>query len=175
MINRRTMILLTLTVVCLTAAAAVAQNQGRGEGHGRGMGQGREGHFEMMVEHLDLTEAQQEAIVNIHEENKAANLELSKESRILENELEGELLKDEPSQDKVLDLNKKLGDLRTERRANGLKTRLEVRNQLTPEQRDQMLAFQGPHGRGGKSGGRGHGAHGGHGNGQGNHCRQDAD
>ena len=175
MMNRRTMILLTLTVVCLTAVAAVAQNQGRGQGHGWGMGQGREGHFEMMVEHLDLTEAQQEAIVKIHEENKAANLELSKESRILENELEGALLKDEPSQDKVLDLNKKLGDLRTERRANGLKTRLEVRNQLTPEQRDQMLAFQGPHGRGGKSGGRGHGAHGGHGNGQGNHCRQDVD
>ena len=171
MMNRKTIVLLTVTVACLTAAVAMAQNHGRGTGHGRGMGQGREGHFEMMVEHLDLTEAQQEAMMNIRAENQAANMELSKESRILENELEGELLKDEPSQDKVLDLNNKLGELRTERRANGLKTRLEIRKQLTPEQRDQMLAFQGSHGRGGKPGRRGHG---GHGRCQGSNCRQDA-
>jgi Spy/CpxP family protein refolding chaperone len=169
MMNRRTIIILTVTVACLAAAVAMAQGHGRGEGQGRGMRQGREGHFEMMVEHLDLTEAQQEAIETIREENQASNLALAKESSRLENELEGELLKDDPSEKVVLELNSKLGELRTEHKANGLKTRLAIRKQLTPEQRDKMLAFQGSRGRGGQNSCGGPGLHKGHGEGPGMH------
>lgn len=175
MMNRKTIIAVTITVISLAAVAAMAQGYGRGAGHGRGMGQGREGRFEMMVEHLDLTEVQQEAITNIHEETREANEALTRDRLVLENELEGELLKEEPSENKVLDLNKKLGALRTERQANRLKARLAVRKQLTPEQQDQMLTFRSRGGRGGRQGCDGHGLHKGHGEGQRMHRGHDAD
>ena len=175
MMNRKTITWLTLMVVCLAAAAAMAQGYGHGQGRGRGDFQGKEGRHEMMVDHLDLTEAQQEAIEKIRDENQANNLALAKQSALLENELEGELLKDEPSEKTALELNAKLGELRTERRANGLKTRLAVRKQLTPEQRDKMLAFKMNRGRGGRHVCDGPGRHQGHGGGQGMHRRHIGD
>ena len=75
------------------------------------------------------------------------------------------MLKDDPSEKAALDLTGKIGALRTEIQANRMTSRLEVRKQLTPEQRDKMLMMrerhQGREGREGRRGGsRGMGPHG---------------
>ncbi len=79
----------------------------------------------------------------------------------LRNELQGEMLKDDPSEKAAMDLTGKIGALRTEMQANRLTNRLEVRKQLTPEQSDKMLILQGRfQGREGRRGcGRGMGSH----------------
>ena len=146
--------ILALTLVA--AGSALAQGPGKGQGQGQGMmgrgmgpgnhpgfdqGFGSRGEFrlERMAARLGLTDEQAEAIEKIREDGRKGNLELRKQTMRLRNELRGEMLKDDPSQKTVLDLNAKLGDLRTEKQANRLKNRLAVREQLTPDQRDQML------------------------------------
>lgn len=184
----RNTIMIAAVTVLLVAGVALAQGGpgkgARGSGdcdgegpHGRGSGRGNR--IERLAERLDLTEEQKTAIEGIHEETRTANAALAKDTRLLKHELEGELLKDEPSEQKVLDLNGKLGELQIERKANGLKAKLAVREELTPEQRDKMVAMGERFGRGSGKGSRGYGKGGGrgsdrgcdHGRGAGRGCR----
>ncbi len=170
----KTLVFLTLAaMMVLGAGTALAQGKGAGNGHGGrggfGGGEFGPGHrMEFLAERLELTDEQVTAIEGIHDEGQAKNMELRKEMMRLRNVLEGEMLKDEPSEKTALDLTGKIGDLRTEIQANRLTSRLEVRKQLTPEQRDKMLMMRERHqGREGRrGGGRGMGSHG-EGNGQG--------
>lgn len=152
-----------LAVFALAAGVALAQVPGKGMGKGMA-GRDCDGDFgkrgdrgemrlERLAERLDLTEDQVTAIRGIREEGRQENLEIRKKMMRLRNELQGEMLQDEPSQKKVLDLNDRMGELRTQQRANRLKNRLAVREQLTPEQRDRMLVMKE----------RGQGRRGGHG------------
>lgn len=162
----KTAMFLTLSVLALTfAAAALAQGpQGRsGQGRGR---QGESGlRLEMLAEKLDLTEDQVAAIEKIRETGREKGTELRKDMMRLRNELEGEMLKDEPSEETALQLVEKIGGLRTEMQAGRMQVRLEVRRLLTPEQRDRMLVM-------GKGSRRDAGRRGGHGRGHrcGNEC-----
>ena len=157
--------ILALTLVA--AGAVLAQGPGRGSGSHRCLdgdfGSGGEFRSELrlerMAERLGLTQEQTEAITKIRQEGRQENLEIRKEMMRLRNELRGEMLKDDPSQKTVLELNDKLGELRTQRQANRLENRLAVREQLTPQQRDQMLLLGefgkgSRHGRGGFREGR---------------------
>lgn len=158
--------ILVLTLV--VAGSALAQGPGMGQGKGgmgRGMGQGLQANFdgdfgprsemrlERMAARLDLSEEQTEAIAKIREEGRKQNMEIRKEMMRLRNELRGEMLKDDPSKKTALDLNGKLGELRTQKQANRLENRLEVRELLTQEQKDKML-LMGDFGKGNR-GGRG--------------------
>jgi len=170
--TKRTTIAIALVAV-LAAGTALAQAKKQDEDRpGRGSADGPR--FERLAERLDLTDEQKTALEAIRKETREKNLALDKEIRRLRNELEGELLKDDPSLDKVLQINGKLGELKTEQQGNRLASRLAVRKQLTPEQRDKMLAWgdhRGPRGDGfgrGPGEGRGHGP--GRGRGQ---CRCD--
>ena len=165
--GRRTLAVLGITVLVLGAASlALAQGHGMGQGHGKGKGQGI-GHgmpMQAMLTRLDLNEEQQAAIEKIHEEAQAKQQETRKDLMRLRNELEGELLKDEPNEKTALELTGRIGELRTTQQQNRLATRLAVRELLTPEQRDKMLLMHDRHGRGGRHqghmgrhGGRGHG------------------
>ncbi len=161
----------TLTVVMILAAVlaastALAQGPGRGGrgGHGPMFGPGAGDELPpMMVERLDLSEDQQAAIAEIRAKARAEGIELRKEMLRLRNELQGEMLKDEPSEKTLVDLTERMGELRTRMQVQRVKTRLAVRQQLTPEQRDRMLmmgagrhgAF-GPGGRGPGMRGQGH-------------------
>lgn len=151
---KKTLFAGVLALALVAGGAAWAQGPGDGTGdgmRGKGMGPGvqpcLDGDFgsraEFRIQHmaarLGLTDDQTAAIAKIHEEDRQANLEVGKEMMRLRNELRGEMLKDDPSEKTILALNGKLGELRTQRQANRLKTRLAVREQLTPEQRDQML------------------------------------
>jgi Spy/CpxP family protein refolding chaperone len=164
--KKKNALLLTAAVAVLLLAGSQALAQ-RGEGPQRGHRFGGEGfdaeaRLEHLTEMLDLTSEQQTQIEAIQTKGRAANQELRKEVLRLENQLEGELLKDEPSQKTVLDLTKKLGGLRTEMQTNRVSNRFAVRELLTPEQRDKMVAMGPGHGRG-----RGHGCAGCDGEGRG--------
>ena len=165
--TRNTMMVVAVTVLLVAGVALAQGGQGKGarmngncDGDGpHGPRGGKGNRIERLAERLDLTDEQKTAIEGIHEETQAANQALAKETRLLKHELEGELLKDEPSEKTVLELNEKLGELRTQRKANGLKAKLAVRDELTPEQRDKMLAVGDRFGRkGGQGRGRGQGA-----------------
>ncbi len=75
--------------------------------------------------------------IAIRAETMDANLELRKVNQRLRNQLEGELLKDNPSEKTVLDLAGQIDEARAKIHANQLKMRLAIREQLTPEQRDK--------------------------------------
>ncbi len=158
----RTLVILSLAVITLFSAGTVlAQgpggNGGRGgPGRGHGFGDGTRGpehRLEFLAERLELTEEQVVAIKGIREAGQEKNQGLRKEMIRLNHDLEGELLKDEPSEKTALDLVKKIGALETEIESGRLQNRLEVRKQLTPEQRDKMLmmkdSFDGKRGRNG--------------------------
>jgi Spy/CpxP family protein refolding chaperone len=160
-------LLMLATLVMVFAAAALAQGPGGRYGHGMGKGSGAgifgpEHRLEVLAEKLELTEEQVAAIEGIRESGREKGIELHKEMMRLQNDLEGELLKDEPNEKSALNLVDKIGALRTEIQAQRMKGRLDMRQQLTPEQRDKMLMmsdrFQG--GRHGRGGGRGMGPHG---------------
>lgn len=150
-----------LALVILAAGAALAQGPGQGAGMGarKGAGKGEGFRLERLAAHLDLTAEQQEAIGSLHEQNRTQAIPLRKKMMRLRNELKGEMLKDSPSSKTVLSLNEKIGQLKTQLKANRLKTQLAVREQLTPEQRDQMLLMK-DHGPRGDRRSHGHGAKG---------------
>ena len=161
--------------ILLVAGVGLATAQGPGMGKGMGadgprgmdMVDGPDFRFEHMAERLELTDEQRETIKGIHEKSREENLNLRKELMRLRNELQGEMLKDDPSEKAILSINEKMGDLRTRMKANRLKTRLAVREQLTPEQRDRMLMMRGHDRRGGGCQGCYHGRGHGHGPGSG--------
>jgi Spy/CpxP family protein refolding chaperone len=149
--------ILILTATLLIAGAAAAQPDaeappappcgGQGWGHAWDDGQG---HQERMAAHLDLTEEQKEAVGKLLEEGRQRRLETRKAMMRLRNQLEGELLADEPDAGRVEKLIEEIGDLRTQQEATHMKQRLEIRKLLTKEQRDRMLMHgpRGGHGRG---------------------------
>lgn len=154
--NRHQILMIAVLAILLVATASLATAQGRGKSNcdqgGRG-GRGEGNRIEMLAERLDLSEDQQKKIELIHENSQAERTENRKELMRLRNELQGEMMKDDPSEKTVLGLNEKMGGIKTEMKALGLKTRLAVREELTPEQRDKMLVM-GNHGGKGHKGGR---------------------
>lgn len=179
-ISTKKMMTLTVATAVLLLAGSQALAQKCGGPHQRcGWGDGGfgpEARLERMAETLDLTEEQRQGIAAIQKKGREANRELGRQLERLENQLEGELLKDDPSEKTVLELTRKMGDLHTEMRTNSVSNRFAVRALLTPEQRDKMLTQGTRHGRGhgcgdcdgagrggsqrlGRGHGRGHGLH----------------
>lgn len=87
---------------------------------------------------LDLTDEQKTAIKELHEETREARLESEAKIRQLEQELHGEMTKDEPNADRVSDLVRKIGDLRTEMQLSRVKLQMATHDHLTPEQRAHL-------------------------------------
>ena len=149
--GRRSLVILSLAFITLISAGTVlaqgsgGHGKGRGAGSGPGFGDGARGpehRLEVLAERLELTEEQIVAIKGIREAGQEKNQGLRKELMRLNHDLKGELLKDDPSEKTALDLVKKIGALETEMETGRLENRLEVRKQLTPEQRDKMLMMK---------------------------------
>ena len=101
----------------------------------------------------------QSYLVLIHQQDNQQNaIEVRKQLLRLHNELEGEMLADEPQEATVVELTDKIGQLRTELQVERARTQLAVRELLTPEQRDKMMMLKATHRGAGK-----HGRHGGEG------------
>ena len=152
----------TVTLAAVILAAGPTLAQGSGGKWSRGAAPGGHGcdtmefRMERMAARLDLTDEQVEAITGIREGGQKQILEMRKEMMRLRNELQGELLEDEPSEGEVVSLTEKIGDLRTRMQVDRAKNRLAVVKLLTPEQRDKMLVM-GHGGKGRFGGGRGMG------------------
>lgn len=147
---------LVLALMLATTSLAFAQRGGRGDcPQGREDGSGP--HKARILERLDLSETQQAAIDKIHTESRETGLETRKRIMRLQNELEGLMLQDEPDTGEVVKLVSRIGELKTEQQVRRAQTRLEIREQLTEEQRDRMMTLRGD--RGPRSGrhGQGHG------------------
>lgn len=156
----------TMIVLALSGLALAQGPHGGGKGDcpqarcdGDGPG------IERLAARLDLSEAQVKAVTDEQEQGREKNQALRKDMLRLRNELRGEMLKDTPDAKAAKGLVAKIGELRTQMQQNRMETRLAVRQQLTPEQRDKMLLMgEGRGERGGREGrgeGRGHGRHGG--------------
>ena len=148
-----------------------ACDQARCDGDGPGI--------ERLAARLDLSPEQVQAITALQEQGRTLNQSLRKDMLRLRNDLKGEMLKDAPDAKAAKGLVAKIGDLRTKMQQNRLDTRLAVRQQLTPEQRDKMLLMgEGRGGRGdreGRGGRGGHGRHGGHRGGGDGDCPRSGD
>ena len=146
--SKRSLIIITAAVasLCLVQAAA-AQGQSLFASRGDHDGTPR---LERLTGLLDLSEEQEEAIEAIQEQARAEGVELKKQQARLRNEIEGELLADQPSESKLVRLTEELGALRTQLQVIRLKARLAVRAELTDEQRDQLVLMGGRGGRGGQ-------------------------
>ena len=139
--TRHTRLILAVGLLAFTlmlGGTALAQKNGNGKGR---FSRGEGPRVEMLAKRLDLTDDQVAKIEAITEASRKDGLEIRRQLQQLRNELKGEMLKDQPSEKAVLQLNKKMGDLKTEMKANRLSTRLKVREQLTPEQVDKMLVM----------------------------------
>ena len=154
--THRTRTLIVIALVAVLAATALAQPgrapRARAGGPGHcDMGPGWR--LERMAEVLDLTEAQQTAIAELQEKARDQAVELRKDLARLRNQKHGEMLKDTPSEKTLVELTEKMGEIRTKLQVQRMQTRLAVREQLTAEQRDQMLLMGPRHGgRGGRGG-----------------------
>lgn len=92
-----------------------------------------------MARRLELTDAQQDAIGKIFDAGRARDLPLRKQVRLLQHDLQGEMMKDSPSEKSVLALSKQVGDLRSQLQAGRLLDRLAMRKLLTEDQRDKLM------------------------------------
>ncbi len=136
-------IIIILTVAILLAASlAVAGPQGRAPASQdccQGGGSGIEARLDGLVQKLQLTDEQKSAVEKIIEEAKAGRTENRKIIMRLRNRIQGEMLEDDPDVTVLEKLMREIGDLRTEQKISGMKTRLAIREQLTEEQRDRMM------------------------------------
>ena len=161
-LRRMTVILATLALVLGLAGGAATLAQGpeqpTGDGDVEFTGGAFGPRFEALAHRLDLTPQQEEAIVALQQDNQQNAIEVRKQLLRLHNELEGEMLADEPQEATVVELTDKIGQLRTELQVERARTQLAVRELLTPEQRDKMMMLKATHRGAGK-----HGRHGGEG------------
>lgn len=143
--KRTTLIILSTMLLVALAASAVAQPE-RGP---RGLRADRESfepgemRLERMAERLNLTVEQREKIADLQTSSREQAVDLRKQMARLQNELRGEMLEDEPDERTVVQLHEKLGEIRTKLQVNRARTRLAIREQLTPEQRDRMMLQRG--------------------------------
>lgn len=99
-----------------------------------------------LARRLELTDAQQDAIAKIFEAGRARDLPLRKQVRLLRHDLQGEMMKDDPSEKAVLALSKQVGDLRSQLQAGRLLDRLAMRKLLDEDQRDKLMMMGGMRG-----------------------------
>lgn len=146
----RKLVTLTLAALLLTAAAVSAQ-----PGRGRGCDDDGPGLLnKRLAERLDLTDDQKESLEKLREERRDAMGDLRKQMRKLRHELQGQMLEDDPSEDAVVELTRRIGALRTDMQVERAKGRLALREVLTEDQRDELMMMRKRGGgRGGPRGG----------------------
>jgi Spy/CpxP family protein refolding chaperone len=150
--KQRTLIVLAVAaLLALAAGSALAQGP-RGR-HGGGFPDG-DGIGAERLAWLDLSEDQRKAVDGILDQARQEGVELRKEQARLRNQIQGEMLADQPSESRLIELTEEMGALRTQLQVIRLKARLAVRAQLSEEQRDQLMLRGDRLGRGGPHRGR---------------------
>jgi Spy/CpxP family protein refolding chaperone len=154
----RTIVFWTLIAALTLTAGLAAAKPGTGQGNGRFADfdrdfEGRGFFGPRMAAALDLTDDQVAAIEALREEHRASLTDKRKDMMRLRNELQGLMLEDDVDEKKVMDLTRKVGDMRTDLKLARTEMRLKVHELLTDEQRDKMMLMKAKHG--GPKGGKG--------------------
>lgn len=139
--KRKTIIILAAILAVTLATSALAQTERplRGLRGQIGATAPDMPQLDRMLQRLDLSEDQQAAIEKLQTAARKEGVELRKQLQRARHELQGEMLKDSPSERTVVQLTERVGELRTKLQVLRVKTRLAVRAQLTAEQRDELL------------------------------------
>jgi Spy/CpxP family protein refolding chaperone len=97
---------------------------------------------------LGLSDEQHEAIKQLREHGEQVRVQLRKELMRAENELRGEMLKDDPNAPRARELAQQIGNIQTQMHIQRLEQQIAFRKVLTPQQRDQLLSREPSEGRG---------------------------
>jgi Spy/CpxP family protein refolding chaperone len=108
--------------------------------------------FERLADALGLSQDQMDQIKEMREEGLSQMADLRKQMARLNNDMRGEMLKDDPSADALRKLVIKRSDIRGKMEMMRIEHRLAMRDILTDEQLDRMMMFRGRGGRGGWGG-----------------------
>ena len=92
----------------------------------------------MLKEHAHLTDQQEEKIKGIIVENQKNQIDLKAQIEKKELEMTSLLMKEKPNRDAIIKLAREIGNLRTELHVNQIIMRLDIRNELTDEQWNQV-------------------------------------
>lgn len=162
--NQRAALVTLLVILVVGAAPALAQGPDLStddpenaalkgdDDDDESFGPGGERRLEHLARLLDLSDEQREAVAGIHESGRARDLPLRKQMLMLRHEMQGEMMKDNPSEKAVVALAGDMGELRSKIQIGHLQDRLAVRELLTADQRDKLLML-GENGRGSRRGG----------------------
>jgi Spy/CpxP family protein refolding chaperone len=148
--NRRALLTALLTILLAGAAPTLAQGPDipgdeperatlEADDDDLGFGPGAERRLDRLARRLELNVEQRDAIAAIHETGRARDLPLRKHMLQLRHDLQGEMMKDVPSEKTITALAREMGELRTKIQAGHLQDRLAVRKLLTTEQRDKLI------------------------------------
>ncbi len=134
-----------LCALAVSGAVAQAQAQ-RGARFNQDVQRPR---FERLAENLGLTQDQLDKLKELREQGFSQMAELRKEMARVQNDMRGEMLKDNPSEDALKKLVTKKSDIRARMEMARIEHRLAMRDILTEEQRDKLMMFRGRGGWGG--------------------------
>lgn len=104
---------------------------------------------ERMAKYLELSEEQIASMEELREQGRSEMADMRKEMMRVQNDIRGEMLADNPDINTLKKLTAKRGEIRTTMEIARLTHRLAMREILTEEQRDKLMMFRGPEGRGG--------------------------
>ena len=144
--------LVTLGLVAtlsLSIAALVSAQSGRGGGP-----PDIQERLERMSDQLDLTQDQEREIEQIFEDGESQSSPMKRQLAQIRNEIQGEMLKDDPNKNTVIQLTREAGDLRTEMSLLRVENQFAIHAVLTPEQREKLASMKAERGK--RGGGRGH-------------------
>jgi len=100
-------------------------------------------HRREILEQLQLTDDQRKQIEDCRATYRKKMAEINGQLQVEQVELENELEKAEPDQDKLTDLSRKIGDLLGQRILEKVNAKIAIEKQiLTPQQTDQLKMLQ---------------------------------
>lgn len=100
-------------------------------------------HRREILEQLQLTDDQRKQIEDCRATYRKKMAEINGQLQVEQVELENELEKAEPDQDKLTDLSQKIGDLLGQRILEKVNAKIAIEKQiLTPQQTDQLKMLQ---------------------------------
>ncbi len=138
----KTALPMALALAVMLAPAALAQPSGRSMGPGPGHGPGRGPNLERMTRHLDLTDQQRDQIRQILDNRRDGAAQLDTELRDARDRLHAAIHADVFDETGIRDASAAVALLEADRAVDMARTLQEVRQVLTPEQREKMGEMQ---------------------------------
>ena len=131
---KRAIVIATLLVFGLAALEASAHPKGGKRHHGKAW----KTEFRDRMAELNLSENQKERIAEVRESHQRERIQTQADLRLARLELRKLMRAEDPNQDAIDDQIDRMSSIRAEMMKSRVDQRLEVREILTPEQRNQL-------------------------------------